>query len=115
MLRCSLWKYLDELAGNDPEAYKQFLAKQASSYKEEIESKQDKRMDGLEPGILINTRQTDIVPSKPLIIQVFKIKEGKSTTFSFASRNLDAQYLSEQACQLCLLRLWAAAMLLRHG
>lgn len=74
---CSLWKYLDELSESDPEGYKSFIQKQAANVKEDMEAKLDKRMEGKEPAMVIESRKADKVPAEPVSVHIWAAKDGE--------------------------------------
>lgn len=74
---CRLWKKLDNLSESDPEGYQKFLKDQAEAAKADSASKQDARVEGADPGVIVTTRLADVVPVELATIQIWAAKEGE--------------------------------------
>ncbi|EFJ52479.1 hypothetical protein VOLCADRAFT_115960, partial [Volvox carteri f. nagariensis] len=52
----SVWKMMDELAENDPNAYQEFVRDAAKAAQEEVEKSRDPHVEGLAPALVLEAQ-----------------------------------------------------------
>mmetsp|Transcript_29340 Transcript_29340/g.57574 ORF Transcript_29340/g.57574 Transcript_29340/m.57574 type:complete len:445 (+) Transcript_29340:58-1392(+) len=70
-----MWKFLDELADSDPEAYKDYIKKQQQEMIKEKKKRQEKKMFLPEPAFCVETARVDVSNSLPHFINICQHKK----------------------------------------